>query len=136
MAISAMGSAAGSALFSGGCHCGAVRFEVRVRELVALDCNCSICTKKGFLHVIAPREDFALLTTSDALATYTFGTHVAKHHFCKTCGIHAFYLPRSHPDSFDVNARALDDDAWTRFRIEPFDGKNWEDAVEQLGFRS
>jgi hypothetical protein len=116
-------------LLSGGCHCGAVRFNVRVRELVALDCNCSVCTKKGFLHVIVAQDDFELLTSPGALATYTFGTHIAKHHFCNACGIHAFYRPRSHPDGWDINARALDDDAWTRFRIEPFDGKNWEENV-------
>jgi hypothetical protein len=126
----ARGSA--SFTFSGGCHCGAVRFEVRVAELVALDCNCSICAKKGFLHVIVTNDAFDLLTSPDALATYSFGTHTAKHQFCKTCGIHAFYRPRSHPDGWDVNARALDDDAWRRFRIEPFDGKNWEDNVESI----
>jgi hypothetical protein len=118
--------------FSGGCHCGAVRFNVRVRELVALDCNCSICAKKGFLHVIVTNEDFDLLTGTASLATYTFGTHTAKHHFCNTCGIHAFYRPRSHPDGWDVNARTLDDDAWTRFRIEPFDGKKWEENVATI----
>lgn len=118
--------------FSGGCHCGAVRFELRVSELVALDCNCSICAKKGFLHVIVKNDAFDLLTSPAALATYSFGTHTAKHQFCKTCGIHAFYRPRSHPDGWDVNARALDDDAWRRFRIEPFDGKNWEDNVETI----
>jgi hypothetical protein len=119
-------------VFSGGCHCGSVRFEVRVRELVALDCNCSICTKKGFLHVIVAQHELELLTKPDALATYTFGTHTAKHHFCKACGIHAFYRPRSHPEHWDVNARALDDDAWTRFRIEPFDGQNWEENVAAI----
>ena len=119
-------------LLSGGCHCGAIRFRVRVPELVALDCNCSICTKKGFLHVIVKRDDLELVRGDDSLATYTFGTHTAKHHFCKTCGIHPFYRPRSHPADWDVNARALDDDAWTRFRIEPFDGINWEENIDAI----
>jgi hypothetical protein len=116
----------------GGCHCGAIRFRVRVRELVALDCNCSICTKKGFLHVIVGESDLDILSGGDSLATYTFGTHTAKHHFCNTCGIHPFYRARSHPEDWDVNARALDDDAWKQFRIEPFDGKNWEENVDAI----
>ena len=58
----------------GGCHCGRVRFRVRVDEREALDCNCSICTKKGFLHAIVSRDDFELVQGEDALTTYTFGT--------------------------------------------------------------
>jgi hypothetical protein len=84
------------------------------------------------LHVIVKADDFELLTSSDALSTYSFGTHTAKHHFCKTCGIHAFYRPRSHPHGWDVNARALDDNACARFQIEPFDGKNWEENVAAI----
>ena len=62
-----------------------------------------------------------------------FGTHTAKHHFCKTCGIHAFYEPRSHPGQIDVNVRCLDDPKdIARFAVEPFDGRNWEDNVEKI----
>ena len=61
----------------------------------------------------------------DALSTYTFGTHVAQHRFCRTCGIHPFYTPRSHPDQVDVNVRCLDDDAWTSSATVPFDGRSW-----------
>lgn len=115
----------------GGCHCGAVRFAVELPDpLVAIDCNCSICTKKGFLHVIVPRADFALLRGGAALSTYTFGTHTAKHHFCGTCGIHAFYIPRSHPDGVDVNLRALD--RIPPHTVEAFDGQNWEDSVDAI----
>jgi hypothetical protein len=119
--------------YDGGCHCGAVRFRVRVRTHEVLDCNCSICQKKGILHSIVPPEDFQLLQCSDALTTYTFNTGVAKHTFCRICGIHPFYRPRSHPHSFDVNVRCLDGDAMTNFRIVPFDGKNWEENIHQLG---
>jgi hypothetical protein len=121
-----------TASYEGGCHCGAVRFRVSVEEPVALDCNCSMCTKKGFLHVIVPRARFALLQGGGALTTYTFNTGVAKHTFCKTCGVHPFYVPRSHPDGIDVNARALDGDALAAFRIEPFDGRNWEASVDAI----
>lgn len=118
---------------SGSCHCGRVRFEVNVDTFEALDCNCSVCTKKGFLHLIVPKERFRLLSGVDALTTYTFNTHVAKHHFCATCGIHAYYVPRSHPDQIDVNVRALDDEAArSRFVITPFDGKNWEANVDTI----
>ena len=118
--------------FVGGCHCGAVRFRVIARELVALDCNCSICAKKGFLHLIVEAEDFELLQGAEALREYRFNTGVARHTFCGTCGIHPFYTPRSHPDGVDVNVRCLDGDAPRQFRVEPFDGQRWEESVESI----
>ncbi|MGC9505210.1 GFA family protein [Baaleninema sp.] len=119
-------------VFEGGCHCGAVRFRIQVDERKAIDCNCSICTKKGFLHLIVPPERFTLLRGEDALATYRFNTGVAKHLFCKTCGIHPFYRPRSHPHCYDVNLRCLDGEVLGEFAIEPFDGKHWEDNVAKI----
>lgn len=117
----------------GGCHCGRVRFRVTTDEpLVALDCNCTICTKKGILHLIVTKDAFELLSGEGDLTTYTFNTGVAKHTFCRACGMHPFYTPRSHPDGVDVNVRCLDDDALARFRIESFDGARWEDNVEQI----
>jgi hypothetical protein len=122
---------------AGGCHCGAVRFEVDVAEYVALDCNCSVCTKKGFLHVIVPANGFRMLRGDQELTTYVFHTGVARHLFCRICGVHPFYRPRSHPDGWDVNARCLDGDAVGLFRIEPFDGRNWESSVDAIrGYRS
>ena len=119
------------ASYQGGCHCGAVRFSLELdgdpREV--LDCNCSICTKKGFLHLIVPE---AALHATGAPATYTFGTHVAKHMFCPACGIHAFYRPRSHPDSWDVNVRCLDGVPLSHWKIRPFDGQHWEAAAAEL----
>ena len=113
----------------GGCHCGSVRFRVRVENFAATDCNCSICTKKGFLHLIVPPELFELIKGAEALSTYTFNTGVAQHRFCNHCGMHPFYTPRSHPDQIDVNIRCLDGDAWRRFALTPFDGKHWEASV-------
>lgn len=116
----------------GGCHCGAVRFRVRVARQRCLDCNCSVCTRKGILHLIVDADSFELLQGAEDLATYTFGTHTARHHFCRRCGIHPFYVPRSHPDGFDVNVRCLDAvdlDDWT---VVPFDGRNWEDSVAEI----
>lgn len=119
--------------FAGGCHCGALRFEVDVDALVALDCNCSVCTKKGFLHVIVPAGQFRGSVEEGALGTYTFGTRTAKHHFCIRCGICAWYVPRSHPDGVSVNLRALDaPEDRQRFRVEPFNGENWEENVATI----
>jgi hypothetical protein len=118
--------------YEGGCHCGAIRFQVMVKDHRAEDCNCSICRKKGFIHSIVPADQFTLLKGSDALTTYTFNTHTARHHFCRICGIHPFYRPRSHPHAIDVNVRCLDGDALTHFQIEPFDGANWEENVHKL----
>lgn len=122
----------GGELLEGGCHCGLVRFRVRVDERVALDCNCSICRKKGFLHLVVTRDAFELLSGEGELATYTFNTGVAKHTFCRTCGMHAFYTPRSHPDGVDVNVRCLDGDAASSFRVQPFDGERWEESVAAI----
>ena len=118
--------------YEGGCHCGRVRFEVKTDKTVALDCNCSICTKKGYLHLIVPKEKFKLLLGELALSTYTFNTGVAKHHFCRVCGIAPFYRPRSHPDAYDVNVRCLDGDSMKEFGVEPFDGAHWEESVARI----
>jgi hypothetical protein len=93
-----------------------------------IECNCSICSKKGILHAIIPLEKFELSSGEDALSTYTFGTGTAKHTFCRHCGIHAFYVPRSDPDKIDVNVRCLEGVDLSRVRPKPFDGRNWEDA--------
>jgi hypothetical protein len=118
--------------YEGGCHCGAVRFQVVVKQAEAIECNCSICRKKGFLHLIVPPEQFTLLKGAEVLTTYTFNTHTAQHTFCRICGIHPFYRPRSHPDAIDVNIRCLDEDVLTRFTLNSFDGANWEDQVHKL----
>ena len=118
--------------YEGGCHCGAVRFQVEVLKHKAIDCNCSICRKKGFLHLIVPLEQFTLLSGAEVLTTYTFNTRTAKHTFCSICGIHAFYRPRSHPNDIDINVRCLDGDVLSLFDIEFFDGANWEENVEKI----
>ena len=122
--------------FTGGCHCGAVRFEVEAPEEIEVeDCNCSICSISGYLHMIVPKSAFTLLTDESALSLYTFNTGVAKHYFCKTCGIKAFYIPRSNPDGVDVNVRCLDVSP-SNMHIVPFDGKNWELHADSLAHKS
>jgi hypothetical protein len=95
------------------------------------ECNCSICARKGYLHLIVPPERFELLSGRDDLSTYTFNTGTAKHHFCRHCGVAAFYIPRSDPDKIDVNARCLDGVDPASLRIGRFDGRNWERALAE-----
>ena len=120
-------------LHKGGCHCGAITFEVEApQHLEVSECNCSICSKSGYLHLIVPKSKFKLLSGADNMTTYTFDTHEAKHLFCKTCGIKSFYIPRSHPDGISVNVRCLDDSTIKSTKIETFDGKNWEANIHKL----
>ena len=116
----------------GGCHCGRVRFQVIIDRWVAVNCNCSICRKKGFLHLIVTSKKFTLLQGANFLTSYTFNTQVANHTFCSICGIHPFYRPRSHPEAIDVNLRCLDKDITKQFTIRAFDGQNWEANVDSI----
>ena len=110
----------------GGCHCGAVAFEVDApADLVVQACNCSICSKTAYLHLVVPRSRFRLLRGEDKLATYTFNTHVAKHLFCTTCGIKSFYVPRSHPDGISVNLNCVELGDAVEVEYGEFDGHNW-----------
>jgi len=117
---------------SGGCHFRAVRFEAELPEppVPAIECNCSVCRMTGFLHVIVPHDRLELLTGRDCLASYRFGTGLAEHLFCRNCGVKSFYQPRSHPDSWSVNANCLDEPV--ELAVEQFDGRNWEEAKAAL----
>lgn len=117
----------------GGCHCGRVRFEVDAPdEIDALDCNCSMCRLSGFLHLIVPKSAFRLVSGDSELSEYRFGTGMARHLFCRHCGIKAFYVPRSNPDGIDVNVRAFDRGSVQRLTVTPFDGEHWEQHAEAL----
>jgi hypothetical protein len=112
---------------AGGCHCGAVRFEVVApKKLRVSECNCSICSRAGYLHLIVPADRFRLLSGEQALKTYGFNTHTAKHLFCSVCGIKSFYVPRSHPDGYSVNARCLDAGTVEEMVVTPINGREWE----------
>ena len=122
---------------SGGCHCGAVRFEVEApARIEAHECNCSICSRSGYLHLIVPGTRFRLLSGHEVLQSYRFGTGVAEHRFCRVCGIKSFYVPRSNPDGISVNVRCLDDGSVEALTIEPFDGRNWEQGAARLAHLS
>ena len=119
--------------FRGGCHCRRVDFEVTAPDhLTVYDCNCSICLLSGFLHLIVDAKNFRLLRGENILTTYQFNTGTAKHRFCGVCGIKSFYVPRSHPNGYSVNARCLDTVDLDKIDIKPFDGANWESSVTTL----
>ena len=114
----------------GGCHCGRVRFEVdAATPLQVLDCNCSICRMAGFLHLIVPATRFRLLSGADGLVEYRFNTGAARHLFCGHCGIKSFYVPRSHPHGFSVNARCLDGIDVAALKVVAFDDRDRDAAT-------
>ena len=121
--------------YEGSCHCGRVRFRVTASLSRITRCNCSMCTMKGFLHLIVPPEQFELLAGADDLTVYEFNTRTAKHKFCRHCGIHPFYVPRSDPDKIDVNVHCLEGVDPDALEIQPFDGKNWEQAIGSASWR-
>lgn len=123
-------------IYRGSCHCGAVTFEVQAPEAIEVErCNCSICSKSGFLHLIVPLSAFKLLSGKDSMTTYRFNTGVAKHTFCSICGIKPFYTPRSNPDGIDINVNCLDTRPGT-IEVVEFDGRNWEQHAHTLAHKS
>jgi len=94
--------------FSGSCHCGAIQFEFYSKTQVDLiKCNCTICTHTNYLHLIIPHKNFYLKKGKDLISTYEFNKNLAKHFFCKVCGIKSFYQPRSHQESFSINFNSI-----------------------------
>lgn len=117
----------------GGCHCGAVSFEVEApADIEATECNCSICQMSGYQHLIVPASRFRLLSPRDVLTTYEFNTGTAQHYFCSRCGVKSFYVPRSNPDGYSINARCLDPKTITAIKVTPFDGQQWEKNAGEL----
>ena len=121
---------------TGGCHCGAVRFEaLSDAEPEMLDCNCSICSASGYLHLFIPHDRFVLKQGANALTSYRFGSGEAEHLFCSKCGVKSFYQPRSHPDCWSVHFACLDDSSGISPKVLPFDGRNWEKSAQDKGLR-
>lgn len=111
----------------GSCHCGAVAIKVQApADMEVHECNCSMCERTGFLHLIVPKHHFQLVRGEDSITTYTFNTGVAQHYFCKICGCKPFYVPRSNPDGYSINVRCLDKITIGKMTVIPFDGQNWE----------
>jgi hypothetical protein len=121
----------------GSCHCGAVRFLVLAADQVEVEaCNCSICSKTGFVHLIVPKDHFVLEQGGDHLTSYRFNTGVAEHTFCNICGVKAFYVPRSNPDGVSVNANCFDPGEQPQLKKVPFDGQNWEAHAATLAHKT
>jgi hypothetical protein len=119
-------------IHNGGCHCGRVRFQIEApAHLQVNECNCSICSKAGYLHLILAKPQFNLLQGRESLTTYVFNTGTARHLFCLVCGVKSFYIPRSHPDGVSVNARCLDEGSVTGLSITAIDGRHWEQQYPQ-----
>jgi hypothetical protein len=122
---------------SGSCHCGAVTFEVLTPDVVEVEaCNCSICRRTGFVHLIVPKDHFKLKTGADHLTSYRFNTGVAEHTFCNVCGVKAFYTPRSNPDGVSVNVNCFDEGQSPQLNVSVFDGQNWEANASSLAHKT
>jgi hypothetical protein len=102
--------------FEGGCHCGTIRFRVRLKGglAAAMRCTCSLCRMRGAVTLSAETADLIVTAGADSLATYRFNTGVAEHHFCQVCGIYTHHRRRSNPGEHGVNAACLDG-------VSPFD---------------
>jgi len=123
-------------IYKGGCHCGAVKFELEAAAITEVfECNCSICFKSGYQHLIIPKTAFHLVSGKDNLNEYTFNSGIAKHLFCRICGVKSFYIPRSNPDGISVNVRCLEPQP-DSFEIVSFDGLNWELHADRLRYLS
>lgn len=112
--------------YRGGCHCGKVTFEVEGELTGAVSCNCSICSRKGALLWCLPRDQLHLLSSEDALSTYTFNQHAIEHRFCRTCGIHPYGedAPSKSERMAYVNIRCLDGVELSSVPTLDFDGRS------------
>jgi hypothetical protein len=121
---------------SGGCHCGRVRFRVTADLARVTECNCSICAKKGFLHLIVPPEAFELLIGADALTTYRFNTGTGSTPFAPLAASTRSTFLAPIPTKIDVNVRCLDGVDIASVKPHHFDGQNWEHAnAERVPWR-
>lgn len=114
-----------STTYSGSCHCGQIKFEVDGELSSAMDCNCSICQRKGSLMWFVPRTQLRLLTPPEAMRSYTFNKHVIKHLFCPTCGMHPFGEgtdPKGNAMAA-VNIRCLEGVDINALAVQHYDGR-------------
>lgn len=113
-------------IYKGSCHCGKIAIEAEGELDQAVQCNCSICSKKGSLLWFVPRTNMRLLTPEENLATYTFNKHIIQHHFCPTCGC-APFAEGTGPGGeamAAINVRCLDDVDLSGLKIVPYDGRS------------
>src|SRR5580765_2518012 len=113
----------------GSCHCGRVTFEVQAKLGYVIDCNCSLCRRRGALWHGVAEADLRLLSGEAELALYQFNTMTARHYFCRHCGIHPFVRPRLDPTRWAVNVRCIDGVELSTLDVRTFDGEHWEEAA-------
>jgi hypothetical protein len=113
--------------YKGSCHCGQVEFEAEGELTEVVDCNCSMCLRKGALLWGVPGKQFRLLTSEDKLTTYQFNKKAVDHKYCSTCGMQPYSSGHdsSGDDYFMINVRCLDDVDLTSLKIQPFDGRSY-----------
>jgi len=95
-------------IWSGSCHCGAVRFRVEAVIAELTTCDCSLCVKKNALMAKVHERELTLLAGEPDLRLYEWNSHVAQHHFCGRCGIYVFHRKRAAPDHFGINVFCLE----------------------------
>ena len=112
--------------YSGGCHCGRVRYDVTSDLGLVAECNCSICSKRGALWAFVKKPQFKLLKGADALSDYQFGKKKIHHLFCTSCGIGSFSegVAPNGDETVAINVRCLDDVDASTLKTKPFDGKS------------
>jgi hypothetical protein len=114
--------------YHAGCHCGAVRLTIRRDSAISslVDCNCSLCVKKGILHLAVQDQELTIDQGKENLSLYQWRSQTASHWFCRKCGIHVLNRPRAAPERYSVNARCLDnfEEVLPTVTIAPFDGKD------------
>jgi hypothetical protein len=115
--------------WQGACHCGRVAFELQARLDSVIDCNCSLCRRRGALWHGAADHHLRILSGEGELALYQFNTLTAKHYFCRRCGIHPFIRPRLDPSRWAVNVRCIDGVDLAALKVVRFDGEHWESAA-------
>jgi hypothetical protein len=117
---------AGATTYTGGCHCGKVRYEVTTELAQLIECNRSICSKRGFLWTFTAPAQFKLLSGQDTMPDYQFGKKRIHHFFCPTCGVQSFArgIAPSGQEMVAINARCLDGVDIAALKIQPFDGRS------------
>ena len=109
--------------YTGSCHCSSIKFEIDSDLEKIVQCNCSICIKRNAKMIMIPKENFKLLEGSEDLSLYQFNTEIAKHFFCKKCGIYTHHNRKSDPNGMGVNLGCIDDVDPMKFDVIQFDGK-------------
>lgn len=117
--------------YEGSCHCRRVTFEALISLRQVVDCNCSICRLRGALWCGAAESDLRIISGESELTLYQFNTKIAKHYFCRHCGIHPFIRPRLDPGRWAINARCLEGVDMSALSVRTFDGEIWEAAAQE-----